>query len=396
MMDPNLPRLPNELILLVVSHLAPCHPNAILDNCHVITRTLLSLMKASRVTYTGAAALFRRYCLYIASNDQAKRFAASIEFSQRRTASPSLEGLGSPLQGITSLYLAPFTDEPEDEDAYLSSSSLAAYGEDSDRDEEVNGEDESDGESTQSDAQPSRLDSPSTVAAVCVILHSLSPTLRRLIVSMPLRSLYPEDDRNHVRRPLRRAFASLTNLEELVSIQDELFLSTKKRRPPTQDDVWQTQWPKLRRLALYNPDIHAGEKIWRDLAVLDTLETVVFTRADCREDWGLVDVKEELLNGFGDMPLQQKLEALNERRFTFVHIDDDQPPYYHGFFPGFLGDWTAIDPNNDIKFHTATVRCDERERALDPALSHIQDWVRLHAVRGTLWDPSVIGAKRLE
>jgi hypothetical protein len=46
--------------------------------------------------------------------------------------------------------------------------------------------------------------------------------------------------------------------------------------------VW-SLWPKLKVLALYNCDLHietAQPRLWRDLAVLKNLETLILTRCD--------------------------------------------------------------------------------------------------------------------
>ena len=91
--------------------------------------------------------------------------------------------------------------------------------------------------------------------AVVANIHSLFRTsigqnLRRLVIDMPLRSVYPEDPGGPLVRPrLRHAFESLTNLQEFVSVKDELYLAVTEETRET--PVW-SSWKSLRRLSLYN------------------------------------------------------------------------------------------------------------------------------------------------
>jgi hypothetical protein len=107
----------------------------------------------------------------------------------------------------------------------------------------------------------------------------IHPTLKCLVIDIPLRSLYPEDDHLSVRPILRDAFLRLVNLEEFTSARDELYLSSRivKRRSKPEVDVW-TNWPYLQRLALYNVDVDYG--FAKTIKNLQHLNTLVLTRAD--------------------------------------------------------------------------------------------------------------------
>jgi hypothetical protein len=119
-----------------------------------------------------------------------------------------------------------------------------------------------------------------TAQAVDDLLSCLSPTIRRLVIDIPLRSLYPADDSLAIRPILRKAFTQLTSLELFCSARDELFLSCSSERLITgsEANVW-SEWPKLKTLALYNCDLDS-EGFWRDMKAMETLETLVLTRAD--------------------------------------------------------------------------------------------------------------------
>ncbi|THW44018.1 hypothetical protein D6D21_05082 [Aureobasidium pullulans] len=64
------------------------------------------------------------------------------------------------------------------------------------------------------------------VEQITELFTILAPSLKRLIINMPLRSHYPQEDVVTKLRPiLRQGFSLLTNLEEFSSVQDNLFLA---------------------------------------------------------------------------------------------------------------------------------------------------------------------------
>lgn len=133
---------------------------------------------------------------------------------------------------------------------------------------------------------PSSLDFPTSLDIEQLLKH-LSPYLRRLLIDMPLRSLYPEDDALGVKRILRSAFTGLPALEAFCTVRDELYLSTKVIYPSDEPPVW-TLWPKLRTLALYNP--YVDTEFLEYVKKLQHIETVVLTRSDFLEE---IDIKRE-------------------------------------------------------------------------------------------------------
>jgi hypothetical protein len=130
---------------------------------------------------------------------------------------------------------------------------------------------------------------PHTTQTLSSFLRLLAPTLRRLIIDIPLRSLYPEEDKNHIRPLLRDAFSTLTSLEFFCSVRDELYLDTVLYPLSlNQAPVW-SFWPKIKTLALYN-ELVTMDKFWIGLGKLEYLEAVVLTRADGLEE---VDLRRE-------------------------------------------------------------------------------------------------------
>ena len=227
------PKLPPELLQLVVESVLPANPHALIPLTHSAARTLLALTRVSRVTYQIASRLLRQRCLYI----ETSRRLGNVLLCMHRlvpTLPPTLS-----LRHVTSLYLSPF------------------------------------GES---------LDDQPTAMWVRELLCEVADTLRRLVVQMPFRSLDPLDDYLSVRRTLREGFEQLTGLEEFVCLGDYPALSV----PDGHTDVWRL-WPGLRRLVLF--DVPADSHwLWWDIATLPRLSHVVLARPRNLEG---VNVKDE-------------------------------------------------------------------------------------------------------
>ncbi|PMD17761.1 hypothetical protein NA56DRAFT_265684 [Hyaloscypha hepaticicola] len=241
------PFLPLELIHYIIDFIPLAGDKAKIayEPSHSITKTLLALTRTSRTIYPAARKLLYTHCLYIDSPWRIQRLLISllayIDDPGGSHPLPSLESEPSAIQHETSLYLSPF---PED-----------------------------------------TIDDFSTAQAVYGLLTILAPTLHRLVIDIPLRSLYPEDDGLGIRRILRDGFAQLTSLEMFCSARDELFLNCSAEWPidRSEENVW-SLWPNLKTLALYNCDLDS-EKFWRDIGKMKKLETLVLTRADSMRDF---------------------------------------------------------------------------------------------------------------
>ncbi|KAF2714855.1 hypothetical protein K504DRAFT_445788 [Pleomassaria siparia CBS 279.74] len=301
-MEVSMP-LPLELVLNVITNSLPKYPNVILAPSHPITQTLLSFTLVCHETRRIANRYLRQYCMYLSSERRLRAFL--LEIPNRPE-----------LRNIESLFLAPF-----------------------------------DGHT---------IDDLSTAMWVRELFSFTCNSLKRLIIDVPLRSLYPETDHLAVRAVLREAFVKLENLEELVSVRDELFLSVTHHgnEPP----VWKS-WIKLRRLALYNVDASPG--FWRSVGQMPALETVVLTRADSLRE---SNIKKEYFKN-GDRALNVLLINVEEDQVRFSQI-----PRIN---------WDKLDPQKRVTIFTYNVPCPFEE---DDPIDICQEHVRIGAESGTLWD----------
>lgn len=185
-------------------------------------------------------------------------------------------------------------------------------------------------------------------------------TLRRLVIDMPLRSLWPQDDHLGVRPILWEGFERLENLEEFVSIRDAcaLELTVDGRNP----DVW-ASWTKLKRLALYNVDL--THFFFRDLACLSHLETLVLSNSlgydDSLEDW------EEYFE-LTDRPFKLLMLGSERRRLVPDHL-----------LSGRLKNRAEVA---DVPM----IRSVWLHHTVDFEIKEGQEFVREHAEDGTLWN----------
>jgi hypothetical protein len=243
--------LPADILLYIIDFIVPATIHSPIALCHrnTITKTILSLTLTSRIIYPTARRLLYTHCLYI--NTPRRLHGLLKTLSDPSDPSKPFRNNEHLLPYITSLYLRPF----------------ASY---------------------------TTIKDLSIATAVRNLLFILSPHLRRVLIDMPLRSYYPEDDALGIRPILRSAFADLPALEEFCSVRDELYLDTLVA-PSEEWLVW-SLWPKLRTIALYNVDV-LNHRFWEGLRQLENIETVVLTRSDGLEE---VDIKREWRKQFDE------------------------------------------------------------------------------------------------
>ncbi|KAM0421489.1 hypothetical protein ACHAPT_010662 [Fusarium lateritium] len=399
--------LPIDILVMIIEALAPEDPRPILPASDPITKTLLALTRVSKATYPTASKLLWQNCLYIDSKQRAQDF---LRFLSNELYYPHV--VPSKARGAARLYLSPFPQEvdPQDSDGdsepdvpnvSIEEAELQATEPQepslhepnlsisiNSPEEDANWEDIPDSETSSGDFSidsedpPSPLDDLPTAQTTHGILVALAPVLKTLIIDMPLRSLYPPQDRQSIRPILRRGFEAVVNLEEFVSVRDELFLATRRKRPSPEPPVWAAHWPKLRRLSLYNQDVE--EKIWRAMAQLRDLEVAVFPRPDPLSDelpeWNM---KEHWLNA---LPANQQ----ESREFFMILVDC---PGLHPDLRGFSASWRQIDPQNRFQVRNFTIQPPLSE-AYDEGMSTwplspgdlCQIWIKKKALDGTLWD----------
>lgn len=341
------PKLPLELIFSIIASLLG-DPQIIQNPSHSSTKALLSWTLVCRATYTVATNHLREQCLFIDNDRRLRDLIQTIESTKHRVQGYSGTGTdipnslpiqpGSSLRPIASLYLSPFGNT---------------------------------------------LDNQPTAIWIRELFCLVHPTLRRLVIDMPLRSLYPADDHLNVRKTLREGFSLLTELEEFTSVRDELYLDILEPEWRTEREtaVW-TLWPKLRRLALYNVD--ADERFWKSVRNMRELDTVVLTRADGLES---TCMKSEYFgttsgggasDGIGNV-VEEEPAPPRPLKVVIVNISSNQPNYMAGRWK-----WDKVDPNNVMTVMTYDVPTsfygDENPIYL------CQNWVKTAALRGEIWD----------
>lgn len=344
----NLPKLPLELIFSIIASLLG-DPHIIHNSTQSSTKALLSFTLVCRATYSIATNYLREQCLFIDNDRRLRDLIHTVESTRHRVQGYSgvptdIPGSltiqpGSSLRPIASLYLSPFGQT---------------------------------------------IDNQPTAIWIRELFCLVHPTLRRLVIDIPLRSLSPADDHLNVRKTLREAFSLLTALEEFTCVRDELYLDILEPEWRTEREtaVW-TLWPKLRKLALYNVD--ADERFWKSVRSMSALDTVVLTRADGLESTCMKSEYFGTASGSGasnETGLEGREDEstpLGPLKVVVVNTSTNQPNYMAGRWK-----WDKVDPTNTMKVMTYDVPTsfygDENPIYL------CQDWVRTAALRGEIWD----------
>ncbi|CAD0113236.1 unnamed protein product [Aureobasidium uvarum] len=237
-MNYNTPQLPVEIVDHIIRSTIPDTNHLAYPASDLTTKTLLAYLTVSKAASQTARSLLYIHCLYI---DTPWRLDLLLRRSSLRAS----------VSTIQRLYLSPF---------------------------------------------PGRtIRVRKVVNQIAELFTILSSNLKRLVVDMPLRSHYPEEDVTDQLRPiLRKGFEQLVHLEEFCSIRDELYLACHVRAlsPEVQAEfingfVFQ-KWTKLRRLALYNQMLDSEFRT--ALANMPNLDTVVLSRPDYDYDFRLNEV----------------------------------------------------------------------------------------------------------
>jgi hypothetical protein len=292
--------LPLELVLEIITCALP-DADVMLDPSHDVTKLLLTFTLVCHETRRLANRYLRERCVYL---DSSKRLSAYILAIQKDPE----------LRNASALSLSPFGNT---------------------------------------------IDDLPLCCWVRELFNYTCDTLRRLVIDIPLRSLYPEDDHLAVRRILRKGFQRLENLEEFVSTRDELYLEvTDYGRHPA---VWRG-WKKLKRLALYNVDLDLH--FFEDLAHLPALETLVVSRPD-GDDESLDDWAEY----FKHTTRSFKLFVLGSQR---RHLIPDNLLH-------------ARVKNRTEIVDVSIIRSIWLHHTVDFSIEECQEFVREHAEKGTLW-----------
>lgn len=358
-----LQHLPAEILDLIIANIPGSDHSIALPTSHPVTRTLWSCLFVSKAMYASSLEELYRRCLYI---DSAWRLRAMLRaYSSRQ---PIFGRSINPVQfksaASTGLYLAPFTKDTIDE-------------------------------------RP-------VVDDIRKLFQLLDRHLRRLIIEMPLRSYYPDEPGSqNLRSTLRNAFLQLRNVQEFVSIRDELYLSTRiPGNPLVEPPVW-SMWPHLSRLALYNLCI--DEDLTNSLATMLNLKELVLTRPDTEEDIDRQSrhwhprIQVAVVNSYRDLCVRHRLslESMPSRKLPigatktsiqlYSHLVAGQEPRE----PPLLT-LICIDGQNPLRDRRSQLpqprnrsngnnwaAYDLRDSYND--IRECQQWVRRSALDGSLW-----------
>ncbi|XEU94722.1 hypothetical protein FSHL1_000006 [Fusarium sambucinum] len=320
----------------------------------IITKTLRNLTLVSKAIYPTASRLLWRNCLRVESIESLHLFRDFISRESVVTGRKPCEAYG-----FTKLFLAPFTLDlpvPGDEEDEEPFDLLAGQ---------------------HNDHYCLEMEDHNTIEALTEVIVTLSPVLDAIIVDMPLRLINPElDDSRGTRRLLREGFEALVNVEEFVSINDELWPAT------TLPEVW-TKWPKLKRLALYN--VVTGPQLWKNLISCPQLEMVTLSAMNPPnvESWRQ-NIKDEWSRAWTQATLQTTMSFEDrvpyQGREVIIALCDLGVCLSR--FAYFTDSWERLDPANRIGIMPVPV-----EQA-DPGgyLSQLnrdlsQSWIEQRALR---------------
>ncbi|PYH89162.1 hypothetical protein BO71DRAFT_453625 [Aspergillus ellipticus CBS 707.79] len=215
---------------------------------------------------------------------------------------------------------------------------------------------------------------PETVAQLDILSSNLSCSLRRLVVQMPLRYLYPDDDHEGLLKIMRNAFLRLSAIEELCSVQDEFCLSTlwgEYKRP-----VWST-WPRLRCLALYN--VCVDHDFVQALRQCPNLTHLVLTRSE-----SLGDVLPLALMNTIPWPALKRVVIINTvsgHEYDVRSKWTSQELYDTSFLARLL-----LSSRNDRDHLLVSVTVPTPPGREDDDINLCWEWVCSHAVDRTLWE----------
>ncbi|KAF1995112.1 hypothetical protein P154DRAFT_417819, partial [Amniculicola lignicola CBS 123094] len=289
--------LPIELVLMVMTCLLPSNEHAILPRSDPITKTLLSFTLVCHETQRLANRYLLKHCVHLASARQISYFQLA----------------GPQFRAVTSAFLAPFHQT---------------------------------------------IDNGPIAIQLRTFLQNNSSSLKRLVLDIPFRSLYPWDDHSDVRPTLRHGFGSLNSLEECINIRDEIFLATIF--PDRGAPIW-TCWTKLRRLAVYNAN--ADGDFWRSVALMPALEMLVLTRADALQETNMKCA----YFSHTKRPLKVLIVDGESQQFIVQRV----------WWP----EWETADPEGRM-----TIMMYPVPGSGDDPIGASQAWIKREGQRGTLWD----------
>ncbi|KAL4953635.1 hypothetical protein BDW69DRAFT_194673 [Aspergillus filifer] len=335
--------LPAELILHIIECLIPSDPPVIFTREHEITHTLLNLTLVCKLVSRTARQLLLKHCLQIDSRDRLDQILQSGILTRNQHQLPTQ----------TSLFLSPYPRE--------------------------------------------EFDVPATVHAINTFSTLLCTSLTRLVIDIPLRPFYLEQDFSSVCPILRSAFSRMTALQEFTSVRDDLFLEALSMeiadeehlwdmwgRPALQPMVW-SFWPNLRKLALFDVAVD------RDQFLIGLRECKSLTHLVLVRPYGLAEEIDPGLMGMGRdfLPKLERLIIVNTG-LGFLHTSPFDEDTYEASFVGRL-DALRRDRGDDGADEGSVASYLSLRMPFgrdDEDILICQEWLARQAVSGKLWGAS--------
>ncbi|KNG83620.1 hypothetical protein ANOM_008359 [Aspergillus nomiae NRRL 13137] len=321
-----MPQIPAEVILQIIECLVPSAHPVVFPPAHPVTQTLISLTLVSSLTHRTAKRLLLKHCIYL---DSDKRLDHVLPQLRTDDAIQQADPMG--------LFLAPFPDNS--------------------------------------------LEEPQVVKQVDQLSSHVCGNLRRLVIDIPLRYLYPEEDVQGLRKIIRASFVRLTKLEEFCSVQDEMYCDTTEHgaEPP----VW-SLWPRLKHLALYNQSVE-GLGFLQALQRCPNLTHLVLTRPD-----GLTEAIDQGMEGHKWWSFLKRVVIINTARGHEIELKTREPDWSTSFLghmvrlqhsPQSVSNILPHDTNPFLEYITVNLPPGREVDDIDLC----QEFVQQHAVQGTLW-----------
>lgn len=220
------PALPMEVIYLIIDLFVPVKPSVILASSDPRTKTLVSFTKVCRATCALVSVYLWRHCVYIDSDARLQQFLQGLQ-----TIS-AFSSAGEGRRNVSSMYLALPVHSPDSRGWRLG-----------------------------------RL--------IENVFHELGGTLKRLVMDVPV-------ERHCSAKfvdALHKGLNMLTELEELVAVNDDIFITYGRTRDKIMPML--VAWPKLRRLATCNP--WSIEGLWPLFSSVTKLNSLLRATKDCAE-----------------------------------------------------------------------------------------------------------------
>lgn len=314
------------------------NPNEILPASHETTKTLLALTKVSKSVSPFASKYLWRHCAKISSPRKARDFNAAL-------ASLRPDDARRPTRLFIGLYQGPDRlDSVQEQFPWPDMNSKRGNA-------------------------SSQYNTALAQVVGSLLVHA-APTLKRLVLSMPLEKLSSMGQGQALLDVLRTGFESLVNLEEFVTVQDSFYFQALH---PGRPEVWASSWPNLRRLCLDNPPALS----FAPMARLPKLDTLVLTRKKIFQAALIGNLPENLVATLK----RERGRALkaNKKPFTLILVDECSRQ------------WTYLHPHEKVRI--ILIDTGNEQHAVKPVDGTCapHHWIKQRALKAVLWDADAYG-----